>query len=264
MTDTDSNMNESKIALVAGAGRGIGYATCQRLAAAGYDIAAGARSLDELDKLKEELGNSGCKVSCHEFDIGDADAVAAMFKEVKAEHGRIDALVNSAGTSYVAPVALADLKKCESVIQTNLMGAFIISRAAARVMTRQKSGRIVHIGSISGTIGAAYNAIYAASKAGVAGLVKSMALEMAPLGITVNAVQPGTVHTELFEQTHGARAKLKGISLEEQKALMEADNPQQRLVLPDEIAAAVEYLLSDGAAAVNGHLLTVDGGRSIG
>ena len=83
-----------------------------------------------------------------------------------------------------------------------------------------------------------------------------MALEVGSLGITVNAVQPGTVHTELFEQTHGARAKLKGISLEEQKALMEADNPQQRLVQPEEIAAAVMYLLSDGAAAVNGHLLT--------
>lgn len=255
--------DDKKIAFIAGAGRGIGFAICERLASDGYTIAAGARSLDELDKLKATLEAQGKEVSCYGFDISDAESVNTVFKSIQKEHGKIDVLVNSAGTSYVAPVALSNLDKCQEVLQVNLMGAFIISRAAVRLMTRQKSGSIVHIGSISGSIGAPYNAIYAASKAGVAGLVKSLALEVASLGINVNAVQPGTVHTELFEQTHGARAKIKGITLEEQKALMEADNPQQKLVQPSEIAAAVAYLVSDAACSVNGHLLTVDGGRSV-
>jgi len=216
-----------------------------------------------LQRVLSEFEGNGITVSCYEFDIADAASVDAMVKAVMKEYGRIDVLVNSAGTSYVAPVALSNIEKCQAVVQVNLMGAFIISRAVVRIMIRQKYGRIVHIGSISGTIGAAYNAIYAASKGGVAGLVKSLALEVAPLGVTVNAVQPGTVHTELFEQTHGARAKVKGITLEEQKKEMEEDSPLNRLVQPSEIAGAVAYLVSEEAAAVNGHLLTVDGGRSI-
>ncbi len=255
--------SDVKVALVVGAGRGIGYAICQKLSDDGYLIAAAARTIDELDTLKNDLTNRGAVVSCHETDIADAQSVDALVKQVYKEYGQIDVLVNSAGISYVAPVALANLEKCEEVLRVNLMGAFILSKAVVRIMIKQQRGRIIHIGSISGNIGAAYNAIYAASKAGVAGLVKSLALEVAKLGITVNAVQPGTVHTELFEQTHGARAKLKGISLEQQKHTMESDNPQKRLVKPTEIAAAVAYLASDGAASVNGHLLTVDGGRSV-
>jgi len=253
----------SKIALVTGGSRGIGYAVCKRLSDDGYTIVAAARTMDELDALQAEFQALGREIVCHGFDISDAVAVEQLVSQTQAQFGRIDAVVNSAGISYVAPVALAKLDRCEAVLQVNLMGAFMISKAAVRVMTRQRHGRIVHIGSISGTIGAAYNAIYAASKAGVAGLVKSLALEVGSLGITVNAVQPGTVHTDLFEQTHGARAKIRGISLDEQKRIMEEDNPQKRLVMPEEIAAAVAYLVSDGAASVNGHLLSVDGGRSI-
>lgn len=253
----------SKVALVTGGSRGIGYAVCRRLSDDGYTIVAAARTEEELEALDAEFQRERRAIVCHGLDIGSANDVAALFKAVLDRFGRVDVLVNSAGISYVAPVALAKLDRCSDVLQINLMGAFMVSREAVRIMTRQRHGRIVHIGSISGTIGASYNAIYAASKAGVAGLVKSLALEVAPLGITVNAVQPGTVHTDLFEQTHGARARIRGISLDEQKRLMEEDNPQKRLVMPDEIAAAVSYLVSDGAASVNGHLLSVDGGRSV-
>ena len=263
MTTSASQSSKQKVALVAGGSRGIGYAICKRLSADGYAIAAAARTRDELDALKAEFHSMGREICCHGFDISDAASVDQLIKHVHDHYGRIDVVVNSAGISYVAPVALAKLDRCEEVIRVNLLGAFMLSRAAVRIMTRQRYGRIVHIGSISGTIGASYNAIYAASKAGVAGLVKSLALEVAPIGITVNAVQPGTVHTDLFEQTHGARAKIRGITLAEQKSIMEADNPQKRLVMPEEIASAVAYLVSDGATSVNGHLLTVDGGRSI-
>ncbi|MFK7894086.1 MAG: SDR family NAD(P)-dependent oxidoreductase [Granulosicoccus sp.] len=260
-TETESKLQ--RVALVTGGSRGIGYAVCKQLSDAGYAIVAAARTEDELKALEAEFQKQGRVIACHGLDISKADAVAALFKAINEEFGRLDVVVNSAGISYVAPVALANLERCNDVLQVNLMGAFMISKEAVRMMTRQRHGRIVLIGSISGTIGASYNAIYAASKAGVAGLVKSLALEVAPLGITVNAVQPGTVHTELFEQTHGARAKIKGITLDEQKAMLEQDNPQKRLVTVHDIAAAVSYLVSDGAASVNGHLLTVDGGRSI-
>ena len=130
------NDNAPRVALVAGAGRGIGYATCRQLADAGWDIAAGARSVDELDRLKQELADTDATISCHGYDIGDATAVNEMVKTVMTTHGRIDAMVNSAGTSYVAPVALANIEKASAVIQTNLMGAFILSRAVLRPMTR--------------------------------------------------------------------------------------------------------------------------------
>lgn len=251
------------VALVTGGSRGIGYAICHDLSEAGYTIVAAARTSEELADLSNSFQTLGKEICCLQFDMADADSINKLVKTAHDTHGRLDVVVNSAGISYVAPVALANLERCEEVLQVNLMGAFTLSKAAVRIMTRQRSGRIVHIGSISGTIGAAYNAIYAASKAGVAGLVKSLALEVASLGITVNAVQPGTVHTSLFEQTHGARAKLKGISIDEQRTMMEEDNPQKRLVTVNDISAAVCFLVSDGAASINGHLLNVDGGRSV-
>jgi NAD(P)-dependent dehydrogenase (short-subunit alcohol dehydrogenase family) len=252
-----------RVALVAGGSRGIGFAICHDLADAGYHVIAAARTQDELQELSDSFATKGREITCLNFDMANAESINTMVKTAHQCHGQLDVVINSAGISYVAPVALANLDRCEEVLQVNLMGAFTLSKAAVRIMTRQRYGRIVHIGSISGTIGAAYNAIYAASKAGVAGLVKSLALEVASLGITVNAVQPGTVHTRLFEQTHGARAKLKGITIEEQKALMEADNPQKKLVTVNDVAAAVCFLVSDGAGSINGHLLNVDGGRSI-
>ncbi len=255
--------NSEKLVFVTGGGRGIGRATCFRLAEEGYKLAVAARSESELDEVVDTITAKGGSVDRYAFDISDEKTAAQAVKDIIAKHGRIDALVNSAGTSYVGPVVMSNIAKCEEVLRVNLLGALIISKAVLRPMIRARSGRIVHIGSISGQIGAPYNAVYAASKAGVAGLVKSIALEVAATGITVNGVQPGTVRTELFNQTHGARAKIKGITIEEQEQQLIEENPQRRLVVPQEIAAAVAYLLSDGAASVNGQLLTVDGGRSI-
>ncbi len=260
---TTGDESHTPVAVVVGAGRGIGRAVALRLADEGYAVVAAARSSDELDVLAAEFAAAAHAIDCHVLNIAEHAEVGDFIRTVVASHARIDVLVNSAGISYVAPVALADPERAQAVLDVNLTGAFLISRAVVRVMMRQHHGRIVHIGSISADIGAAYNAIYAASKAGVAGLVRSLALEVASLGITVNGVQPGTVHTELFEQTHGARAKIKGISLEEQVAVMESDNPQQRLVTPEDIAGAVAFLVGPDAASVNGQMLSVDGGRSI-
>lgn len=255
--------SEQKVAFIAGGGRGIGRATCFKLAEQGYKLAVAARTESELEEVVDTITLQGGLVAPYAFDIADDKAVNAAVKDIVNQYGRIDVLVNSAGTSYIGPVVMSNIAKCEEVLRVNLLGAMIISKAVLRPMIRQRSGRIVHIGSISGQIGAPYNAIYAASKAGLAGLAKSIALEVAAMNITCNIVQPGTVRTELFNQTHGARAKIKGISLEEQEQDLINENPQKRLVIPDEIAAAVSYLISENAASVNGLQLTVDGGRSI-
>lgn len=253
----------SRVALVAGGSKGIGYAICQQLKNSGYKVVVASRNPIQAQETNEQIDSSTTDFDWIQFDMADSKSIESMVKQAHSTYGRLDAVVNSAGINYVAPVALANLERCNNVIQVNLMGAFVLSKAAVRIMTRQRSGRIVHIGSISGTIGSAYNAIYAASKSGVAGLTKSLALEVASLGITVNAVQPGTIQTELFGETHGARAKLKGISIEQQKKLMEDEYPHNRLITVEEVAAAVDFLLSDNAASITGHLLNVDGGRSI-
>ena len=252
-----------KVAFVAGGGRGIGRAICIKLSKLGYSISVSSRTQEELDEIVGEIrGNNGC-ITPYAFDIGDEKAAASAIKLTIEKYGKIDALVNCVGTSYIGPIVISNIGKCEEVLRVNLLGALVISKAALRPMLRQKSGRIVHIGSISGEIGAPYNAIYAASKAGLAGLTKSIALEVASSGITCNVIQPGTVRTELFNQTHGARAKIKGISLEDQELAMIEENPQKRLVIPEEIAASAAFLLSEEAASINGIQLTVDGGRSI-
>ena len=254
---------KSRVALVTGGSKGIGYAICQQLLSSGYTVVAASRTPIQAQQSSDQIESNTDALHWIEFDMANTKSIESLVKQVHNTYGRLDAVVNSAGINYVAPVALANIERSNELIQINLMGAFVLSKAAVRIMTRQRYGRIVHIGSISGTIGSPYNAIYAASKAGVAGLTKSLALEVASLGITVNAVQPGTIHTELFSQTHGARAKLKGISIEQQKVLMENEYPHKRLITVEEVAATVDFLLTDQAASITGHLLNVDGGRSI-
>ncbi|MEM7563779.1 MAG: SDR family oxidoreductase, partial [Pseudomonadota bacterium] len=177
-------------------------------------------------------------------------------------YGGLSAMVNCAGVSYIAPVLLSKNEDWERVLQINTIGAFNISRAVLRPMIRSRFGRIIHIGSISSQVGAAYNAIYAASKAGVAGMVRSLSLEVATLGITVNAVQPGYVKTKLFAQTQGARAKVKGVSIEQHEQDLIDDTPTGRLVTPEDVASLVGYLASDESHSITGQTINVDGGRT--
>jgi NAD(P)-dependent dehydrogenase (short-subunit alcohol dehydrogenase family) len=170
--------------------------------------------------------------------------------------------VNCAVISNNAHLLLGNIQKWRDVLEVNTLGAFCISQAAIRPMIRQHYGRVVHIGSISAQVGAPYNAIYAASKAGVAGLVRSLALEVAAAGITVNAVQPGYVKTKLFAQTQGARAKIRGVDLEQQENDLIQDTPTRRLVTPEDVASLVDYLASESSRSITGQTLNVDGGRT--
>ena len=251
-----------RVALVVGAGRGIGRAVAERLAREGHVIIVAARSAAEVQVAAEAICRAGGRADARTLDITDPALTDRAVQDIREAHGGLDILVNSAGMSYIAPVPFADPARWREVLEVNLLGAFIISRAVVRRMVGAHWGRIVHIGSIAARLGAPYNAIYAASKAGVEALVRSLALEVAPAGVTVNAVAPGYVRTQLFAYTQGERAKLKGVPLEHHEEDLLAEMPTRRLVEPAEVAAAVAYLVSEEAGSVTGHVLNVDGGRT--
>ena len=251
-----------RTALVLGASGGIGKAIATRLSEEGCGVAIVSRSESETKMLAEQLSETGSPARAYVGDVANVEDMRRIAGEVKMQFGTLDIMVNSAGTSHIGPMVINSSEAWREVIETNLMGAVASSHAVLRHMIPAKWGRIIYIGSISAEVGAAYNAVYAASKAGVAGLVRSLALEVARAGITVNAVAPGYVRTEFFGITQGARAKLKGISLEEHIAELVAEVPANRLVRPDEVAATVAFLCTEESGAITGQSINVDGGRT--
>ena len=253
-----------KVCLVTGGTGDIGKAICQHLVDESYTVILAGITVEQADAACQELDSGNGALTSVVIDVTDEEICKTAIAEIMNIHGQLDCLVNCAGISYIAPVLLGKVKEWQKVLEVNTLGAFIISKAAVRPMIRARCGRIVHIGSISAEVGAPFNAIYAASKAGIAGLVRSFALEVAAAGITVNAVQPGYVKTKLFRQTQGARAKIKGVSLDKQEKDLIQDTPTRSLVTPDEVASLVRFLLSDNSRSITGQTLNIDGGRTAG
>ena len=251
-----------RVSLVVGGTGDIGLAICERLLDAGSTVVVSGLTDEQAEAAKNQLGSTYSNVDCCTLDVTDPESCKAAIKRIGDQYGRLDNLVNCAGVSYIAPVMLGKIDEWRKVLDVNTLGAFIISQAVLRTMIRQKYGRIVHIGSISSEVGAPYNAIYAASKAGIAGLVRSLALEVAPRGITVNAVQPGYVKTKLFAQTQGARAKIKGVTLDQHEQDLISDTPTRSLVTPEDVASIVEHLARPDSRSITGQTVNVDGGRT--
>ncbi len=239
----------AKVALVTGAGRGIGQAIAVTLAQAGADIAVVELKEDFAAETLEKLSALGRQAKVYAVDVSDFDAVQAMVKQVHEDFGHIDILVNNAGITKDTLIMRMGEEEWDAVLRVNLKGAFNCTRGVARFMMKQRAGRIINIASIIGLIGNAGQANYAASKAGLIGLTKSAAKELASRGINANAVAPGFIQTKMTDALP-----------EDVKEKMLDFIPQKTLGTPEDVAKTVLFLAGEMSAYITGQVITVDGG----
>ena len=247
-----------RVALVTGGGRGIGKAIARALAGAGAKVAVAARSRDEVEAVAREIAASGSlPLVC---DVTVRAEVARTVDDVIRKLGSLDILVNNAGLAESAPLARTDEAMWDRALATNLTSTYLFTRASLPGMVGRGWGRVVNVASTSGKVGGAYLAAYCASKHGVVGFTRALALETAGKGVTVNAVCPGYVRTDLAERAVRNIAEKTGMTPPQARAKLEASNPQGRFVEPEEVAALVLFLCGEEARGVNGQAINLDGG----
>jgi NAD(P)-dependent dehydrogenase (short-subunit alcohol dehydrogenase family) len=249
-------MSETSVVLITGALTGIGRATALAFADAGVKLVVSGRRQAEGAALEAELKKLGADAVFIQADVRHDDEVQALVDQTVARFGRLDVAVNNAGTEgQPGPITQQTAESYAATFDTNVLGTLLSLKHELRVMTAQGQGSIVNISSTYGHEGAAYASIYAASKHAVEGLTKSAALEVAASGVRVNAVAPGPTDTGMLDRFTGT---------EENKASLKSGVPLGRIGKPDEIAAAVLFLATPGAAFITGQILTVDGGKTTG
>jgi 3-oxoacyl-[acyl-carrier protein] reductase len=237
-----------RIALVTGASRGIGRAIAMRLAADGATVVAAARGTN-ADETAAAIKTAGGKAEAVALDVTDSTAIEKQIAGILERHGRIDVLVNNAGITRDTLLLRMKRDDWDAVLQTNLTAAFTCVQAVLKPMIKQRAGRIINITSVVGQSGNAGQANYAASKAGLIGFTKATALEVASRNITVNAVAPGLIDTDMTRAISGGAHEEWANRI-----------PLKRLGTPDDVAAAVSFLASDEASYITGHVLAVNGG----
>ena len=249
-------------AFVTGAGSGIGKAIALALAAEGHIVSLAGRRADPLETVSDEIRAAGGEAFVHDgFDVTDAAAVERGIEAAIAAAGDIAVLVNCAGEAPSAPFEKTDFALWQRVLSINLTGVFLVTQAALASVRRAGNGRIVNVASTAGLTGYAYVSAYCASKHGVVGLTRALALELARTDVTVNAVCPGFTDTPLIDNALDTITEKTGRSREEARASLARSNPQGRLVSPAEVAHTVSWLASQGASAMTGQAIAVAGGE---
>jgi 3-oxoacyl-[acyl-carrier protein] reductase len=236
-------------AIVTGASRGIGKAIALALAASGAKVACVARSADKLNETADEIAAAGGTAEVHPCDVTDSEAVTKLVEGLAEKWGQVDVVVNNAGITADTLIPRMTDEQWDSVIATNLRSVFLFTRVASQVMMRKRTGRIINISSVSGIMGNPGQANYSASKAGIIGLTRTVARELAGRKITVNAICPGFIASEM--------TAAMGATLDD---MIKERIPAKRLGEAHEIADAVLYLASDSAAYMTGEVITIDGG----
>lgn len=254
---TMSKLN-GRLALITGGGRGIGRAIALELAREGAEIAVAARTTAQLEAVVSEINTKATAVTC---DVADASSVARMFADVVDLFGRgPDILVNNAGIAESAPLVKTSNELWDRHLAINLSGSFYCTREALPHMLERGWGRVINIASIAGKTGAPYIAAYTASKHGLLGLTRSVALEVATKGITVNAICPGYVDTEMVSRGVENITSKTGKSAEEALETLKGMSAQKRLVTAEEVAALALLLASDEGRGITGQAINIDGG----
>jgi len=244
---------EGRIALVTGASQGIGRACALALAKAGATVVLAARNEAKLAEVQSEIEAAGCTAAAFAIDVAREESIKAGAKAVLERFGKVEILVNNAGITRDGLVLRMKREDWDAVVGTNLTGAFLLTQALLSAMLKNRWGRIINISSVVGRTGQAGQVNYAATKAGLIGMTRSLAREVASRGVTVNAVAPGYIATPMT-----------AVLDEKQTTAMLAQIPLGRAGTDEDVAQAVAYLASEGASYVTGHVLDVNGGMFMG
>jgi 3-oxoacyl-[acyl-carrier protein] reductase len=239
----------NRVAFITGASRGIGRACAMALSQAGARVVLAARNREKLEELAGEIRSAGREAFVIEIDLASQESIKQAFAKVHADFGATEILVNNAGVTKDGLAVRMKAEDWQYVLNTNLTGAFFCTQQVLQPMMRARWGRIINITSVVGEMGNAGQANYSASKAGLIGLTKSLAQEMGGRGITVNAVAPGFVQTDMT-----------GVLSDDMKEKLLSNIPLRRMGEPADVAAAVKFLAAEDAGYVTGHVLDVNGG----
>ncbi len=256
----NENTLTGKRAVVTGAGRGIGRSIALAMAQAGADVAVTARTASELEQLVAEisaLGRKGLAVTC---DVTNAEQVAHMAKTVLDGLGGVDILVNNAGNAGSHKLLNHPDELWHRMLAVNLTSVYYVSKAFLPTLIEQRGGRIITIASIASRVGGRYTAAYTASKHGVLGLTRALAVELLPYNVTVNAICPGYVDTPMTDGNVSNIASLTGMSEAQARERLEKSSPQHRLITPEEVASIAVFLAQDINRGITGQAINVDGG----
>ena len=245
---------EGRTALVTGASRGLGFAMAKALGRAGAAVVINSRSPGDLDKAASLLKQDGIAASALAFDVCDEKAAVDAVARVVRDHGKVDILVSNAGGNFRSAITEFKTADFQSLVNTHLTAAFVLAREAAKSMIKNRHGRIINTTSIMGRVARPTIPAYVAAKAALDSLTRAMAVELGPQGVTVNAIAPGYIVTEINTPL---------LANKEFTAMIERRTPVGRWGQPDELGAAAVFLASDEAGYVNGHTLVVDGGITI-